>query len=58
MLAANRAVAEFLARRLPNLAFLRRHPAPSGKQLNDAKKLIAASGLNLIVETAGTIQVS
>ncbi|VDP69147.1 unnamed protein product [Echinostoma caproni] len=58
MLAANEAVAVHLAQNLPQTAFLRRHPAPSLKQLNDVATLLESVGISVDTGTAGCIQAS
>ncbi|THD29050.1 DIS3 exonuclease 2 [Fasciola hepatica] len=58
MLAANEAVAIYLASHLPQTAFLRRHPPPSLKQLNEASSILESVGIKVNTETAGSIQAS
>ncbi|CAH8832703.1 unnamed protein product [Trichobilharzia szidati] len=58
MLAANKAVAERLAKYLPDSAFLRRHAPPSMKQLTDVSNSLNMSGINIDVDSAGSIQAS
>ncbi|CAH8446570.1 unnamed protein product [Schistosoma turkestanicum] len=56
MLAANKSVAERLAKYLPGSAFLRRHPPPSIKQLTEVSSILNAHGINVNVDSAGSIQ--
>ncbi|KAL5970828.1 DIS3-like exonuclease 2 [Taenia solium] len=56
MLAANEAVADLLASRLPRTAFLRRHPPPTSKQAKDARSLLRIIGVDVNVTSAATIQ--
>ncbi|VDM33852.1 unnamed protein product [Hydatigera taeniaeformis] len=58
MLAANEAVADLLASRLPRTAFLRRHPPPTTKQTLDARSLLRIIGVDVNVTSAGSIQSS
>ncbi|CAH8457224.1 unnamed protein product [Heterobilharzia americana] len=58
MLAANKAVGERLAKYLPELAFLRRHPPPSMKQLTDVATSLNVAGIKVDIDTAGSIQAS
>ncbi|KAH8851852.1 DIS3-like exonuclease 2 [Schistosoma japonicum] len=58
MLAANKSVAEHLAKSLPDSAFLRRHPPPSGKQLTEVSANLKLAGMNINVDSAGSIQSS
>ncbi|VDK38202.1 unnamed protein product [Taenia asiatica] len=58
MLAANEAVADLLASRLPRTAFLRRHPPPTSKQAKDARSLLSIIGVDVNVTSAATIQSS
>ncbi|KAL5109094.1 DIS3-like exonuclease 2 [Taenia crassiceps] len=58
MLAANEAVADLLASRLPRTAFLRRHPPPTSKQTKDARSLLRIIGVDVNVTSAGAIQSS
>lgn len=57
MLAANEAVATLIASRLPRTAFLRRHPAPTRRQLEEAHTILDFSGVKVNITSAATIQV-
>ncbi|XP_018644919.1 unnamed protein product [Schistosoma mansoni] len=56
MLAANKSVAERLAKYLPDSAFLRRHPSPSVKQLTEVSSSLNVAGININIDSAGSIQ--
>nr|VZH98854.1 unnamed protein product [Spirometra erinaceieuropaei] len=56
MLTANEAVATLLAQRLPNTAFLRRHPPPTTKQIKEAQSVLSSVGVDVQVGTAGDLQ--
>ena len=56
MLAANEAVASLLASRLPRTAFLRRHSAPTRKQLEEAYAILESCGVKVNISSAASIQ--
>ncbi|CAH8463656.1 unnamed protein product [Schistosoma intercalatum] len=56
MLAANKSIAERLAKYLPDSAFLRRHPPPSVKQLTEVSSSLNVAGININIDSAGSIQ--
>ena len=57
MLLANMAVAHKIYNAFPDLAVLRRHPAPQSKMIADLQQVCGLAGLNVDVTSAQAIQV-
>ncbi|KAI4891274.1 hypothetical protein NFI96_016473 [Prochilodus magdalenae] len=55
MLLANMAVAHHIYRKFPKLALLRRHPPPQSRMMEVLQELCDQMGLNINLESAGTL---